>query len=228
MTRLSLVVFGCSLTIGASLATADLVTTESGLVPTDTYHWADHGTSSVPNGTTLTTQHGVNFSASNPTNDLAVVDPSTTAFGTPGDATTDILVASQDSPQTMSFSFSSPLAAVGAYVQWGGTEPATYTLSAYGAGNTLLETESVKSDINGDWAFVGLTEPVADIDAITFTLTGETPPHSAALGDLFLRQTPAPVPEPALGGVVFALLLGLGVRSAFFRRTRSAVSKPLL
>lgn len=175
----------------------------------------------MPNGTTLTTQAGVAFGASNPDNRLVVEAPG--AFGDPGDATTDILVSDIQSPQTISISFGTAIADVGAYVQWGGGETATYTLSAYGAGNKLLDTVSVQSDPSGDWAFVGVSEPAADIDAITFTLTGETPPHSAALGDLFLRETPVAAPEPDFRILNIVLLVGLaGVSSVYRRRKRPA------
>src|ERR1700733_4891260 len=111
MRTFSGVVLSCCLTVlGASIASASLVTTESGLYATDTYHWASYGEAPVPNGTTLTTQAGVAFSASNPDNSLVVEAPG--AFGDPGDATTDILLSDIQSPQTISISFGTAIADV--------------------------------------------------------------------------------------------------------------------
>jgi len=164
--------------------------------------------SSVPyvEGTALTTMNGVQFTASNPTDTLSFSN--NPAFTSSSGGTDVFLLSDIQDPQWIRIDLSSPVMGFGAAPEWGGGEVATYTMDVYGAGNTLLGSTNVNSDSSGDPVFMGVNDTAPEITAVMFTLTGPTAPHSAALGDLYLVDGPASIPEPATLLLVGPALLG--------------------
>ncbi len=133
--------------------------------------------------------------------------------------THDILVRSLQPDALFRLDFSSGLFGFGAFVEWGGFELASYTISAFGLGNSLLFSNTIPSPgTAGEPAFLGVLSDTASIFAIELTATGATAPHSFAMDDPIFQVQAAAVPEPASFVLLGTALAGLALR----RRRRAA------
>ena len=215
-------VVGCAMAAAplvlASHAEAAVVFTASGaaLSPNETFDWDVVAFGSVPSPTHFDT--GANgFTVSDPQNNLSVgIFP---GFFLSNGGTDAMLEAPINTPQSgpIRIVFDQPVLGVGANMEWGGFEVGTYTLRVFASDNTLLGATSINSGTQGDPAFLGFRDSIAEIAAAEFEFNGPTAPHSIGLGDLSLVNVTA-VPEPATFGLLVVGLAGL----AFGRRQDQA------
>jgi hypothetical protein len=115
--------------------------------------------------------------------------------------------------------FSVPVTAVG--FEYGSSINAYLQLSAYGAGNTLLETE----DFTGSPAPIGLagfaglseTSAITQLD-VSYLNVSDQRTLNFSIGNVLFVDPPLPTPEPSTLLLVGAGLLGTGISAARARR----------
>ena len=169
------------------------VSSPGGLGAHGSYDWDTLGLGSLSSGAHLTTAGGIGFTVSEPQDVLSVGNASSYYISQGG--TDDFLLGNLHDPQAgpISLTFDSPVRGVGAYMEWGGYEIGSYTITAFDVANAVLLTQTVQSGPNGYPAFLGVLDSSADIKMIEFDYAGETGPHSIGLGDpSFATGTPEP------------------------------------
>jgi len=108
---------------------------------------------------------------------------------------------------TMTFTFSEPISAVGGIINWVPSN-APVTIAAYDASNNLIESLTLSSggvNLETPDSFYGFSESTADIAKLTLT-----DGYVGVIGGLTLVGPNVPIPEPATWGLMLIGLFGLG------------------
>jgi hypothetical protein len=211
-------------------AQVSFVSSSAGLTGDATFDWTTLTTANpvtpISNPSSLSAG-SLNFTLSRPNGAELSAETGAAASGffLSNGGTNDILVGNVDSldpSPTLRYDFATAIAGFGASVEWGGVELASYTINAYGAGNSLLFTQTVPSPgAQGNPAFLGVLSSSADITAVELFGTGASAPHSLGTDDpIFQFQPSTSVPEPGTVALLSSALLPLAVVAV--RRRRKA------
>jgi hypothetical protein len=207
-------------------AQVSFVSSSAGLTADATFDWTtltSANPSTPVNNPSNLSAGSLNFTISRPNGAplSALTGAGASSYFLSNGGTNDILIGDQDAldpSPTLRYDFATAIAGFGASLEWGGFEAASYTISAYGAGNSLLFTQTVPSPGSaGEPAFLGVLSSSADITAVELFGTGQSAPHSVGTDDPIF-QFQASVPEPGTTALMASGLLPLAVLAVRRRR----------
>jgi hypothetical protein len=209
------------LALSTSAFAQSLCTTESCVAPTDSINWGSQGLGAP--GTVWTTPQ--NWITGTNSGEIGVVGPtnftlmqqSVTWAGnfTPG----DYLIWNQNlddftgNAGPIGIVFNTPVEAAGAQIQADFFGDFTATVCDQ-LGNCFSETGDSNGDSDGSAIFIGLKDPTAEIQFLTFTVTDINGNNDEAIDTAFFTNSSV-TPEPCT-----LSLLGVGIGMLFLNRRR--------
>jgi hypothetical protein len=215
-----------ALSLACAPASATLVTSRGALGAAGSLDWAQLGVDGdvVANGTAASSSIvGLSATVSNTTNAGSLMRFDEGAGTWAGNfANGDALLSTFDLGGTLRLVFNGGISRIGAQIQ--GLEYASFNgiITAYDAGNTVLETYAVLDALtdgtaNNSAMFLGISRATADITRVEFSITGQNE-TIFAINQLSLSQQvtttppPAGVPEPGAMALVALALGGLAMQ----------------